>query len=327
MLARGIYSAAMVARYIRFQLFFELVAYVAVAIWLHFLYRWNYALVAALCVAAAVFGRLFMVIVTTSIGHAHRSPREKSHRISPRGAIAMVLREWGAMLVNNLFRFPWPDLALRPDPAPSRDGRIPVLMIHGYFSNRGYFGPLVRALEARGVAPIYTPNFPAAFTDIETYVARLAEYMEHLCEASGQPQVVLVAHSMGGLAARAYLCAHGANRVRKLVTIASPHNGTVHARLGSGANAKQLERASDFIKELCRKEGEKGPDCGVTSIYTPHDNLVAPQDTSRLPYARNIAIPGRGHVDILASHRLATIVLKELREAGVRPHSGATPPT
>ena len=55
----------------------------------------------------------------------------------------------------------------------------------------------------------------------------------------------------------------------------------------------------------------------MTSIYTPHDNLVAPQDTSRLSWARNIAIPGRGHVDILASERLSAIVLKELREAGV----------
>ena len=93
--------------------------------------------------------------------------------------------------------------------------------------------------------------------------------------------------------------------------------GTVHARLGSGPNAKQMERASRFIEELCRREGEKGPDCGLTSVYTPHDNLVAPQDTSRLPWARNIPVPGRGHVDILASNRLATIVLKELREAGI----------
>jgi hypothetical protein len=307
----------MVARYIRLQLFFELVAYVAIAIGLHFLYRWSYGVLAALCIGAAIGGRLAMVLLTTSIGHAHRSPREKSHHISPRGAIAMVLREWGAMLVNSFFRFPWPDLALRRDPQPARDGRIPVLMIHGYFSNRGYFGPLVRALEARGVGPVYTPNFPAAFTGIETYVEELSRYIDELCEATGQPQIVLVAHSMGGLAARAYLCARGTRRVRKLITIASPHNGTVHARLGSGRNAQQMERASDFIRELCRNEGDKGPDCGVTSIYTPHDNLVAPQDTSRLPWARNIAIPGRGHVDILSCDRLAAIILKELKEAGV----------
>ena len=306
----------MVARYIRFSLLAEFLAYVAVSNWLHFLYGWSYPLLAALCTGAALLGRLAMVLATTAIGYAHRSQREESHHISTRGALAMVLREWGAVLMNNFYRFPWPSLALRGDPAPTRDGRIPVVMIHGYFSNRGYFGPLVRALESRGVAPIYTPSFPAAFTSIEDYVARLAEYIESLAAASAAPQVILVAHSMGGLAARAYLCAHGARRVRRLITIASPHNGTVHARFGSGANAKQMELASDFLRDLCGREGETGPACGVTSIYTPHDNLVAPQDTSRLPWARNIAIPGRGHVDILASDRLAAIVLKELQEAG-----------
>jgi len=307
----------MVAGYIRLQLLFELLAYVAIAIWLHFLYGWSHLTLAALCIGAAILGRLAMVLITTSIGFAHRSPREAAHHIGPSGTTAMVLREWGAVLMNNFYRFPWPGLAVRRDPAPAPDGRIPVVMIHGYFSNRGYFGPLVRALEERGVGPIYTPSFPAAFTTIEHYVERLAAYLDSIATASAQPQVVLVAHSMGGLAARAYLCAHGATRVKKLVTIASPHNGTVHARFGSGANAKQMELASDFLKALCHKEGDKGPDCGVTSIYSPHDNLVAPQDTSRLSWARNIAVPGRGHVDILASDRLAAIVLKELREAGV----------
>ena len=215
----------MVARYIRFQLFFELAAYVAITIWLHFLFQWNYALVAALCIGAAVLGRLAMVIVTTTIGFAHRSPREKSHHIGPRGTVAMVMREWGAMLLNTFFRFPFPDLALRRDPPPARDGRMPVVMIHGYFSNRGYFGPLVRRLESHGVGPIFTPNFPSAFTTIEHYVEQLARFMEETCEASGQPQVVLIAHSMGGLVARAYVCTHGSRRIRKLITIATVPRG------------------------------------------------------------------------------------------------------
>ena len=307
----------MVAGYIRLQLFFELLAYAAIANWLHFLYGWEYLALGAACIAAAIFGRLAMVIFTTSVGFAHRSPRAAHHHIGARGTLAMVMREWGAVLMNNFYRFPWPHLALRADPAPARDGRIPVVMIHGYFSNRGYFGPLVRALEAHGVAPLFTPNFPSAFTSIEHYVETLARYLEDLAAATGAPQVVIVGHSMGGLAARAYVCTHGAGRVKKLVTIASPHNGTVHARFGTGVNAKQMERESAFLRELCDREGEAGPACAVTSIYTPHDNLVAPQDTSRLPWARNIAIPGRGHVDILASDRLAAILLKELREAGV----------
>jgi hypothetical protein len=307
----------MVAGYIRFSLALELIAYIAISYWLHWLYGWSYAPLAAGAVAAAIASRLAMVSITASIGFAHRSPREKAHHIGPRGTIAMLLREWGAVLMNNFYRFPWPALALRRDPLPSACGRIPIVMVHGYFSNRGYFGPLVRALEARGVGPIFAPNFAAAFATIEVFVEQLGAEIDRIAAATGQPQVILVCHSMGGLAARAYLCAHGSARVKKLITIASPHNGTVHARFGAGPNARQMMQASEFLGVLCKREGEKGPECGVTSIYSPHDNLVAPQDTSRLPWARNIAVPGRGHVDILSSDRLAAIVMKELLDCGV----------
>jgi predicted alpha/beta hydrolase family esterase len=307
----------MLANYIRFMLLLELVAYSAIGWWLHFLYGWSYATLAAALVAAALGGRLAMVCTTMSIGFAARSPREKGHHINARGTIAMVLREWRAVLGTSLYCFPWDRWALRPDPPAAPTARVPVLMVHGYFSNRGYFRPLVRALESRGVAPIFTPNLRAAFATIEDYVAELHREIERIAAATGQPQVILVCHSMGGLAARLYLCGHGAQRVRKLITIASPHHGTVHARLGAGANARQMHRGSRFITELCEREGEEGPRCGVTSVYSPHDNLVAPQETSRLPWARNIAIPGRGHIDILRSRRLLAVVLKELRECGV----------
>src|SRR6478672_9110282 len=216
----AILARAMVAGYIRFQLFLELLAYLLIANWLHWLFGWSYGALAALCIAAAVLGRLLMVTITTTIGFAHRSPREKHHHVGPRGTLAMVLREWVAVLVNNFFRFPWHMLALRRDPVPARDGRIPIVMVHGYFSNRGYFGPLVRALERRGVGPIFTPNFTSAFATIEKLVEELAARIEEITAATGAPQVILVCHSMGGLAARAYLCQHGAARVKKLVTIA-----------------------------------------------------------------------------------------------------------
>jgi alpha/beta hydrolase fold len=307
----------MLARYIRFSLFLEFLAYVLIAQWLHWLYGWSYAWMAAGAIAASIASRLLMVCVTTSIGFLARSPRAREHHIGIRGTVAMLLREWRAVLGTNFFCFPWEGYALRPDAQAAPTGSTPVLLVHGYFSNRGYFRPVVRALEARGVAPIFTPNFPAAFAAIENFTEELHLEIERIVAATGRPQVILICHSMGGLAARAYLCAHGSSRVRKLVTIGSPHNGTVHARFGAGPNAKQMNRGSPFLGELCAKEGERGPECGVTSIYTPHDNLVAPQDSSRLPWARNIPIPGRGHVDILASERLVAVLVKELRECGV----------
>lgn len=307
----------MVANYLRFSLALEILAYAAISYWLHWLYGWSYAWLALGAGGAAVLSRFLMVCVTTSIGFAARSPRAREHWIGVKGTVAMVLREWRAVLGTGFVVFPFDRLVLRPDPPLAPAGSVPIIMVHGYFSNRGYFRPLVRGLEALGVRTIYTPNFRSAFASIGEFAGGLHERIERICEATGQSQVVLVCHSMGGLAARRYIAQHGAGRVRRLVTIASPHNGTVHARMGSGANAREMRRGSAFLAELASHEGEQGPGCPVTSIYTPHDNLVAPQDTSRLAWARNIAIPGRGHVDILGCERLLAIVAKELVEAGV----------
>ena len=305
----------MLAGYIRVMLLLELAAYAAIAEWLHFLYGWSYGALAALAVAAALIARLAMVCVTTSVGLAAGRPRAPEHRIGARAVAALVAREWTSVLYNNFVLLSWESFALRADP-PRRPAPHPaVLMVHGYFSNRGYFRPLVRALESQGVGPIFTPNFPAAFASIEDFAASLAREIDAIAAGTGQ-RVVLVCHSMGGLAARAYLCQHGAARVAKLVTIASPHHGTLHASFGAGANARQMRRGSRFIDQVCAKEGDRGPACPVTSIYTPHDNLVAPQDTSRLAWAKNIALPGFGHLDILRSKRLAEVILAELREAG-----------
>lgn len=307
----------MVAHYIRIMLVLELAAYVAISAGLHFLSGWSYATLALGAVGAALMGRLAMVCVTTCVGLAAGPPRSPEHQIGIVGAAVLILREWRSALATNFFCFPWEAHALRSDPQPTPTSRVPILLVHGYFSNRGYFRALVRALESRGVEPIFTPNFRAAFATIEDFAAELDREIERIAAGTGREKLILVCHSMGGLAARAYLCGHGAARLAKLITIASPHHGTMHARFGAGANARQMHRGSRFLKEICANEAERGPECGVTSIYTPHDNLVAPQETSRLPWAKNIAIPGFGHLDILRSRRLFEGVLEELRQAGI----------
>jgi predicted alpha/beta hydrolase family esterase len=307
----------MVAHCIRFMLVLELAAYVAISAWLHFQLGWSYATLALIAAGAALMGRLAMVCVTTSVALAAGAPRSPEHRIGIGGAAALILREWRSVLATNFFCFPWEARALRSDPQATPTSRVPILLVHGYFSNRGYFRALVRALESHGVEPVFTPNFRAVFATIEDFAAQLDREIERIAAGTGREKLILVCHSMGGLAARAYLCSHGSARVAKLITIASPHHGTLHALFGAGANARQMHRGSRFFDEICANEAERGPQCGVTSIYTPHDNLVAPQETSRLAWAKNIAIPGCGHLDILRSRRLFEVVLEELREAGI----------
>jgi len=307
----------MASTFLRILLVLEMAALVAIGAWLHASHGWGYVEVVLFALALTLGIRLAIVIGGVVVSNAARSPRPREHRIGPVAGLVLLLREWHSVLSTNYWQFPFDRWALRPDPQLAPAGGTPVIFVHGYFANRGYFNRIVPALEARGVHPIFARSFPSAFSTIEQFASLLGEHIEIVCEATGQPQVVLVCHSMGGLVARDYLCDHGAARVRKLVTIGTPHHGTVIAWFGAGANARQMRPGSEYLASLERREAGAGPACETVSFYTPHDNLVAPQDSSRLPGARNVAFPGRGHVDLLDSRALHDALIEELRAAGV----------
>jgi pimeloyl-ACP methyl ester carboxylesterase len=308
----------MLARAILLSQLLELAFYGAFAAWLHTRHGLGW-IAAALLVPAMVLGvRLALVCASFVIAWLHRSPRAAAHHLGVAGTLRLVLREWRALVLLNLVRLPWERHLLRPDPAFTPSERPAVVLAHGYFVNRGCFVGLVRELEAAGVGPIFTPNLRSWLAPIERMEHELAAVVERAASATGR-KVVVVAHSMGGLAARALLARGGTAHVARLVTIASPHHGTALAAFGVGPNARQMRPHSDFLRSLAHAEGEHGPGIPVTSVYSVHDNLVAPQETSRLPWARNIALPGVGHVDILAAPQLVRAILEELREAGAFP--------
>ena len=309
----AILDPPMLARLARLALALEITFYAAIIAWLHAWQGWD---VAALIVASAVLGlgaRFCLVCFTCLVGWLNGLPRAPAHAIGLAGGLRLVLGEYRALLADNLLFLPFESLAVRPDRRVAPGMGAPIILVHGYLGNRGFFRPLVRGLEARGVAGILTPNFRSVFATIERFASELHLEIERVSAAAGGGQVVLVCHSMGGLAARQYIVDQGAARIAKLITIASPHHGTALARLGLGANARQMRRDSEFLGALAAGERAHPPRFPAISIYSPHDNLVSPQETSRLSWARNVALPGFGHIHILASRELLGVLLEELR--------------
>jgi pimeloyl-ACP methyl ester carboxylesterase len=264
------------------------------------------------CLLAA---RFMLVGSTFTIAWLHRSPRAAEHHLGATATVAMVLREWRAVVALNFVLLPWERFVLRADPPALPAAKPAIVMVHGYLANRGCFRTLVRNLEAGGAGPIFTPNLCSWLAPIERFEAELAASIEAISASTGR-KVVLVAHSMGGLGCRAYLARHGDAHVERVITIASPHHGTALASFGFGENARQMRRHSGFLRALAHAEGGHGPGVPFTSIYSTHDNLVAPQETSLLPWGRNVALGGVGHVDVLGSPALAGLILADLRAAG-----------
>ncbi|SDF39967.1 Triacylglycerol esterase/lipase EstA, alpha/beta hydrolase fold [Massilia sp. PDC64] len=190
--------------------------------------------------------------------------------------------------------------------------RVPVLLVHGYGCNSGYWAHLEPLLDRERISHASINLEPVAGS-IDDYAPLIEARVQALCAATGAARVAIVAHSMGGLAARAWMRTYGSMRVAKLITLGTPHHGTVLANLGPGANAAQMRRDSAWLRDLAAGEAQDVR-ARIVSIYTHHDNIVAPQDSSILPGARNVAFGGVGHVALGSNPRVLAEVLRVLRE-------------
>jgi len=174
----------------------------------------------------------------------------------------------------------------------------PVLLIHGIVCNRAVWRPLLGRLAARGFAPVRALSLEPLFADIDTHTASVLQALRELQRSSGGVPVAIVAHSMGGLVARAALAAGGPGLVSRIVTIASPHHGTALARLFRSAPARQMRPGSSWLQTLNAAQEGHWP-LPVTSIYSLHDNLVAPPRSAALAGARLHELTGLGHLSLL----------------------------
>ena len=214
----------------------------------------------------------------------------------------MIAGEYLAFLLAFVVILPFERLWMARDRLP-RCPR-PLILVHGYGCSRGVWWFLRRQFEAAGHV-VATVSLAPPYTSIGKLVPQLAQRIEEVCAATGADQVVLVAHSMGGLVCRSYLARHGGGRVERLITIASPHSGSELARIGIGQNAREMEPGSRWLKDLASSVTP----VRAISIRTPHDNYVMPQDNQRLPGALDVELDGIGHLALLFSRRTAKEVL------------------
>jgi len=172
---------------------------------------------------------------------------------------------------------------------------------------RDYGDALARDL---GYSPVYLTYNTGLH--ISTNGRALAMMIDALLAAWPCPvdEIALLGHSMGGLVARAYLQSHGEVRVARLVTLGTPHQGSELARIGFGANARQMRPHSAWLQALGRPQ----PALAALAIYSPQDNFVMPPSLLELAGAENRTIDGLGHLAMLYSPRLALILLTALEQ-------------
>jgi triacylglycerol lipase len=189
--------------------------------------------------------------------------------------------------------------------------RHPVLLVHGIWKTGAAFDRMARHLRAQGFE-VHTldlqPNDGSA--PIEQLAAQLAAVAEERFPA-GAP-FDLVGFSMGGVVSRYYLQRlGGVLRVRRFVTISSPHHGTATAYLSRKPGALQMRPDSPFLAELNRDVSMLS--ClDLTSMWTPLDLMIMPAASSRLPLGREVLVAAPLHALMLHDPRALRAVAEAL---------------
>jgi hypothetical protein len=206
--------------------------------------------------------------------------------------------------------------------------RIPVVLVHGLVDNRSVFAVMRRGLRKRGFSQICTWNYSPLLSDVARGATDLGARIEQICEQTGHDRVHVVGHSLGGLIARYYVQRQGGDRrVESLVTLGTPHTGSLLAHVLPTSLVRQLRPGSPVLREL--EEPAAGCTTRLTAIYSDLDQVVVPTSSGRCDHpdlqARNLLVRGIGHMSLPRDGGVVNEVAATL--AGVRGAAGTRPPS
>jgi triacylglycerol lipase len=230
---------------------------------------------------------------------------------SPPARLILWIRAWWTevRLIYRVFAwrqpFQWSRYPDRVDNAFSQRGRRGVLFIHGFICNRGLWNPWLSQIRKSRKATIAL-NLQPLFGSIDRYSNQIDRAVHKLTQATGMPPLV-ICHSMGGLAVRAWLrsAPNTIARIHHIVTIGSPHHGTWLGRFSTTTNGRQMRLQNRWILELAATESP-AIYAKFTCYYSNCDNIVFPASTAMLPGADNRHISGVAHVALAYDQSVMT---------------------
>lgn len=178
--------------------------------------------------------------------------------------------------------------------AAPQDQPGPVLLVPGYGGGTAGLEVLAGRLRAAGrQAVVVRP--PGDGTGDLRAAADAVGAAADAALAAGAPSVDVIGYSAGGVIARLW-ARDNPDRVRRVVTLGSPHHGSRVAAAGAfyapaacPTACQQLVPDSALLSEL--NDGDETPDGPRwTSVWTAQDEIVTPPQSARLDGALNVVV-------------------------------------
>ncbi|MBS7808937.1 alpha/beta fold hydrolase [Variovorax sp. PCZ-1] len=195
--------------------------------------------------------------------------------------------------------------------SPSQRGMV---LVHGFFCNRALWTDWMRQLHSRQRAFVSVDLEPA-YGSISDYSDVVEAAIRQVEKATGMPPV-LVGHSMGGLAIRAWAAKYvgrdgDMKRIHHIFTLGTPHQGTAIAAASHTENGHQMRRGSPWLADnASRLPHNFAKHC--TCYYSHCDNIVFPASTATISGADNRHIAGYAHVQLVFANEIQQACLGQL---------------
>jgi triacylglycerol lipase len=163
------------------------------------------------------------------------------------------------------------------------DSLLPIVLTPGFLDNTHKLSSLVNLLQRSGLEPLaISPQPSDGSVGIDNLAVKLAQEID--AKLGPDQPIEFFGFSMGGLIGRYYVQElGGAKRVRRLLTLATPHRGSLTARLLPPRPAlTQMYPDSEFLMELNR-DLTPLTETNFKALWTPFDLSVTPASNCYLP--------------------------------------------
>jgi pimeloyl-ACP methyl ester carboxylesterase len=188
---------------------------------------------------------------------------------------------------------------------------VPVVLLHGFAHNWSAWASLIGHLWSEGFDRIAPVNYDAITLPLDTIAEVVGRRIDDARERFDADRVHVVAHSLGGLAVRAWMANHnGDDVIDRIVTLGAPHQGTPWAYLpGLPPSLKAVRPGSSYLTDLPAQADDRWTTVGATA------DVVVPHRFAHLPGAHQVNLDGVGHLGLL-HHESAWRVVTDALKAG-----------
>jgi triacylglycerol lipase len=189
-----------------------------------------------------------------------------------------------------------------------------VLLVHGVLGQSLVYWNLMKRYLTTDRFHVHELRLPFfGFGDLRKAAAVLGQEVDAILadhpEETSDGRIDIIAHSAGGLVARHFIrFLGGAGKVHDLVTLGTPHHGTIASVFFPVTKVgRQTRPGSRFLNELNEGQEAWGP-VEYTSVWSVTDGVVVPAGSCKLEGAENVRVDYMTHWGYLWRPRVYEVI-------------------